>query len=330
MIELALKFPREDGPVHLIERRPAPLISMPTLEEARVAVLGRGAGNAKLEDAQACLLHRSPSPVSLRAWQERDPVVLLRVLRGRRRTLGVLAETYLLGAFDDHEVLFLDLETMGLRDAPVFLVGAGYNAGDSFVAHQFLARSLQEEKAMLLRALDMLKQARVIITYNGRRADLAWLTQRFRRFGIDWPAGIAHLDLLVLVRQVFGSSLPNCKLSTVEDHLLGIHRQGDLPGRLVPPAYQAFLDSASMSYELIEPILQHNRQDIEALVHLVGRLWAERDSEHAIYDGAFKPTPRSGRITAGPQTSSKVPWRPAPAAKRLAPERASSNNASMP
>lgn len=312
------KADADDGPLHLVETMPRLATTMPTAEDARAAVLGNWESHEVPGDWAGCSIVSSRSQASIRAWEERDPVGMLRVLRGRRRRLGVLAETYLLGAFKGQETLFLDLETMGLRDVPVFLVGAGFNQEDAFRVHQFLATSLEQEESMLRQALGMIERAKVLVTYNGRRADIAWLVQRFRHFGMSWPAGIAHLDLLVLVRQVFGEELPNCKLATVESHLLGIRRQGDLPGRLVPPAYQAFLDSGTGNLDLIEPILLHNRLDIEALAQLSSYLWAERDSDRAIYSGSFKPA------------RSKLPWRPSPVEKRLAPESASSLRATMP
>jgi uncharacterized protein YprB with RNaseH-like and TPR domain len=78
-----------------------------------------------------------------------------------------------------------------------------------------------------------------------------------------------HLDLYHLVKRAHGKELPDTRLRTVEQHLLGLHRHDDLPGSEAPAA---FLDWIRDRTGPVDRVLEHNRLDVLSLAALLGVL----------------------------------------------------------
>ncbi len=76
----------------------------------------------------------------------------------------------------------------------------------------------------------------------------------------------AHTDFLHPVRSLYGHAWPDCRLRTVEERLLGLDCQDDLPGSEAPWAWKAYL-SFGRSDDL-ERVVQHNTDDILSLTLL--------------------------------------------------------------
>ncbi|MBI4611653.1 MAG: ribonuclease H-like domain-containing protein [Candidatus Rokubacteria bacterium] len=204
------------------------------------------------------LLHREGS-VPLAAALEPPPEVLSLLARSRE------------GSPPPHRLLYLDTETTGLAGGTgtyVFLVGVGFFDGEGFVVHQYFMRDLDEEPA-LLAALDaLLPRFAGVVTYNGRAFDLSLLETRFVLARRPWPESLWHLDLLPAARRVWGSSLTDCRLTTVEAHALGLSRTDDVPGALIPSLYFDYLRRRHPA--VLPKLFAHNRQDVLSLVALAG------------------------------------------------------------
>ncbi len=179
------------------------------------------------------------------------------------------AERVLLGAgLSFADLAFVDIETCGLADDPIFLVGIAWRLGDEIELLQLFARDPTSEPEMLRRSVDVLAQRRTWVSFNGRSFDVPRMRRRARTHGIDFPDCEIHRDLLHEVRRRWKGELPNCKLSTVEKSLLGLGRlPGDVPGREVPERYWDFVKGGERRW--IEPVIEHNRRDIAALVALL-------------------------------------------------------------
>jgi len=179
------------------------------------------------------------------------------------RTTGVPAE----------RTLFLDLETLGLsRSDPLFLVGALRVGPDGAVAcHQLLARDLAEEPGTVAAFAEMLCEARLLVTFNGKAFDLPMLRERAAFHGIALPHAPAHLDVLVEARHRFRRRLPNCRLLTLEQRICGRTREGDIPGAEIPRAYREFVRSGDAARLAI--VAQHNLLDLATTADLLIRLW---------------------------------------------------------
>jgi hypothetical protein len=170
-------------------------------------------------------------------------------------------------------LLYLDTETTGLAGGTgtyVFLVGAGFVDGAEFEVRQYFLRDLDEEPALLAALAALLRDFDGLVTYNGTGFDLPLLETRFvlgRQPG--WPAEPFHLDLLPPARRLWGARLEDCRLATVERHVLGVVRQDDIPGALIPSVYFEYLRRRALG--ALPRVFEHNRQDIVSLAALTGR-----------------------------------------------------------
>lgn len=177
------------------------------------------------------------------------------------------SDAELLGLFQPEEVACLDIETTGLwGNQPLFLVGLLKAEGGGLVLEQLLARHYREEKALLTYLADVLGGVRTVVTFNGKRFDLPYIEQRFIYHGLPQPAEPFHVDLYFHARRL-PQDLPNRRLVTLEEHLLGAEREGDVPGYLVPTIYHRFVRTGEA--ELLFPVLQHNAQDVLSLARLL-------------------------------------------------------------
>lgn len=172
------------------------------------------------------------------------------------------------------EVAFLDTETTGLSGGAgtyAFLIGLGTWQRDGFGIEQFFMRDFNEEQAMLLELEKRLSRVRVVVTYNGKSFDLPLLESRFVLSRRNWTLAEAiHLDLVHLARRLWKLRLGDCSLGNLEKQVLGIHRENDVSGSLIPTLYFNYIRTGIPRG--IKAILDHNRQDIRTLANLTERV----------------------------------------------------------
>ena len=182
-------------------------------------------------------------------------------------------------ATDGRGLLFLDTETTGLAGGTgtyAFLVGAGWREADRFVVAQYFLRDLDEEPALLAALAPVLERAGGLVTFNGTGFALPLLETRFVLARRRWPGLLPHLDLLRPARRVFAPSLADCRLATLEREVIGLERDDDVPGALIPSLYFDFLRTRRAAP--LARVFEHNRQDVLSLVALLG--WFGRALEH--------------------------------------------------
>ncbi|MHB1504459.1 MAG: ribonuclease H-like domain-containing protein [Acidimicrobiales bacterium] len=247
----------------------------------RIAARLSGAGVRTIEELTDPLAHPHHARAAAHVMDEIDSSDLLAIssrLRERFRGHGHLMSSLLAGMVGINDIAFIDTETLGLDNNMIFLIGIGRFVEGSFLVQQFLAPRHADESAILSRAIGSLGGLRVLVTYNGRTADLPWIASRCLYHGIDPPPEIAHIDLLYGTRyryQRAEQSIPDARLPTVQSHLLGTKRPAhDVPSFMVPQLYDAYTQSPDDEGLLI-PVIDHNRSDIEALAILLGKLCAE-------------------------------------------------------
>jgi len=177
---------------------------------------------------------------------------------------------------DTENLVFLDTETTGLAGGAgtlAFLVGAGYVSQDQFILRQYFLRSPGEEAAMLSALEEDLGDRPVFVTYNGKTFDIPLLETRAlvglrKRWRLSKHP---HIDLLHLTRRMWRKLLPDCRLNTVENELLGVKRTGeDIPGAEIPAIYLDYLKTGDM--EDIQRVCYHNEIDILSLISLLIQL----------------------------------------------------------
>jgi uncharacterized protein YprB with RNaseH-like and TPR domain len=173
-------------------------------------------------------------------------------------------------AHDPSRWAFLDTETTGLAGGTgtcAFLVGVGTIEDGGFRVRLFFMRDYDEEAAMLAGLAEFLRSYDVLVTYNGKAYDAPLLETRYRLARRPFPLErMFHLDLLHGARQLWKLRLQNCRLMELEAEILGVLREGDLAGELIPYYYFEYLRTRQ-AFRLV-PLFHHNVIDIVSLACL--------------------------------------------------------------
>jgi len=177
------------------------------------------------------------------------------------------------GLFDREQFAIVDIETLGLSNQPIFLLGLAHPGGSGMVVHQFLAEDLNQELATLMNFARHLDERDLILTYNGKNFDMPYIERRLAYYGQRRKFSHPHLDLYLFTRKFIGPGTRNCKLGTIERSVLGVKRDLDVPSARVPDFYTTSREEKNPG-PLI-PILAHNRQDLLSLADLYWELIEE-------------------------------------------------------
>jgi len=179
---------------------------------------------------------------------------------------------------------FLDTETTGLAGGTgtyAFLVGVGRITPEGFRLKQFFMRDYGEEASLLAALAAHLEDFDVLITYNGKTYDQPLLETRYRMARARPPfSRLGHLDLLAGARRLWKLRLESCRLVDLENQILGVERQGDLPGEMIPYVYFEYLHTGEI--DRLAPVFHHNAIDILTLACLTAIVpWAFRSPADA-------------------------------------------------
>jgi len=190
------------------------------------------------------------------------------VLSPTSTTWPLLAHDERLQGFDPSQAVYLDLETNGLylgAGAFAFLIGLGLVREGKPRLVQLFLRDPRDEKAALMEVTALLNE-RALVTYNGKCFDWPLLVDRFRFHRLPVPSIGAHLDMLHPARRLYRHDLSRCGLKEVEHHVLGVTREGDIDGELIPAAYNRYLREGYL--DEMAAIIHHNALDISSLFDL--------------------------------------------------------------
>ena len=124
-----------------------------------------------------------------------------------------------------------------------------------------LCVSMPKNEVFWLPSKTHLNDFDVLITYNGKSYDQPLLETRYLMNRHKSPfARLGHLDLLHGARRLWKLRLASCRLMQLEEQILGVLRDGDLPGELIPYVYFEYLRSHEA--RRLVPIFHHNAMDI--------------------------------------------------------------------
>ena len=168
------------------------------------------------------------------------------------------------------KALFLDTETTGLAGGAgtcAFLVGLGWVEKESFVLRQLFMRDYEEEAAMLHALGERLSRFELLISYNGKSFDIPLLETRFvlTRQRLNFER-LLHFDLLHPARSLWKARIESCRLMELEHRLLGLEREEDIPGHMIPDLFFRFLRTGDAKH--LDLVFHHNRHDILSLAAL--------------------------------------------------------------
>jgi uncharacterized protein len=284
--EVAAECDRKHAAFRSPESRPAGLADSQLAGEEVETAFGRHVETEKLYAA-----HRRHGSADIGALSELAPDLL-----------GTLSGGTIPAAAPE-EWAFLDTETTGLAGGSAasgsgtcaFLVGVGRITREGFRVRQFFMRHHGEEASLLDAVARHLRPFRVMITYNGRAFDQPLLEARYRWNRAAAPfAGMHHLDLLHGARRLWKLRFESCRLVDLESQVLGVEREGDIPGALIPYVYFEYVRTRQAARLL--PVLEHNAIDILSLACLTG-----------IVPEAFLD-PASARLSHGSEMAGVAGW----------------------
>ena len=164
-----------------------------------------------------------------------------------------------------------DIETTGLfpRSDRIMLTGLLTIENGKATAQQFFAETLNDEKAVLEATIDVLRQADVVLTYNGRSFDVPFTMTRAAKYGLkcDIPYDLDLFTVLSGYSEIkkFTGSLSQ---KSIEKFMgMAPERDDRIDGRESIRLYEQYLESPS--YALEKTIMLHNHDDICQLYRIL-------------------------------------------------------------
>jgi len=219
--------------------------------------------------------------------------------------LSCLSKDPAFKALDLSTSLFIDLETSGLSGGAgviPFLIGMGYYRDDRFYVSQYFLGDPAEEENMIQELSQFFSDMNFqsVVTYNGKAFDIPLLETRFILHRKPFTLSeLPHLDFLYSARSLWGHKYENCRLFHLAREVVGTDRSEDIPSAEIPWRYFQYIQTGN--YQMIEPILYHNQEDILSLlgVVVVGALIFSEEPEACTgdamdYYGAGKVMEKAG------------------------------------
>ncbi|KKN45343.1 hypothetical protein LCGC14_0684000 [marine sediment metagenome] len=188
--------------------------------------------------------------------------------------------------FNKGDLLFLDIETLGIQDSAIILIGTGWFNKQNFEIHLFFARTLEEEIAICehLKS-DVLPKFKSFVTYNGKRFDIPYIANRFLYYFDENPmiyeedtpyqinnTKYHHIDLYHICRRKFKGMFDKYTLTNIENNLLDWVRENELPSWIVPECYKKYQRNPSKYVGLIKECIDHNFYDIYSMPLILHKL----------------------------------------------------------
>ena len=198
--------------------------------------------------------------------------------------LVYLAKDPRLAQASPESVLLLDTETTGLAGGTgtvPFMVGLAFFRDDQLHVEQYFLHEPGHERAMLRPIRERLESCSALVTFNGKTYDLPLLHNRLVLNRIDPVEIHYHIDLLHTVRRFWRRRLDSCSLQSIEQHVLGLQRAGDVPGAMIPSLYFQFLRDHNLVP--LKPVFQHNSMDLVSLVSFMTVIARFFDSPESIH-----------------------------------------------
>jgi len=188
--------------------------------------------------------------------------------------LSLLSRMELEAPVPRQQCVFFDLETTGLAGGAgtfAFLIGFAWWEDDAIVSRQFFLPDFGRESSLFNDLKEWLQEFDYIVSYNGKSYDLPLLNNRFVLNRVDNDLRkLTHIDLIHLCRRLFKDSVSSCSLQSMEQLLLGVVRDGDIPGFMIPQAYFDFV-RYGIVHDVVR-LIEHNYRDIVSLAMIMDSL----------------------------------------------------------
>jgi tetratricopeptide (TPR) repeat protein len=124
-----------------------------------------------------------------------------------------------------------------------------------------------QERAVLSAIAEKMNDFEFLVSYNGKCFDLPLLENRWTINRVDFDSGRwFHLDLLFPSRRLWKRRIGDCSLGNIEQKVLGVGREIDVPSFMIPQIYFDYLRTCEA--EPLIPVFHHNSHDIVSLLKL--------------------------------------------------------------
>jgi len=205
---------------------------------------------------------------SFQDWPE-----LRAILDLQPHDFACIGKNRILNQFNLLHTAWIDTETTGLAGGAgtcAFLIGVARLQQTSVLVRQFFMHDFFQERAMLTGLVEWLEDVTGLMTYNGITFDLPLLHNRciLNRVSLDWNRFL-HLDLLHTSRRLWRPFVPDGRLSSMEQVVLGFRRTSDVPGERIPSLYFDSLQTRDLTP--LKAVFQHNALDLISLLRLLVR-----------------------------------------------------------
>jgi uncharacterized protein len=172
------------------------------------------------------------------------------------------------------DLVFFDTETTGLGGGAgntIFLLGHASVTESSVILKQHILPHPGGEVALYQSFLENADYT-TLVTYNGKAFDWPQVKTRHTlvREHVPKLPAFGHFDLYHAARRMWKHKIERMKLSIVEQEVLGLERQDDIPGFLAPMIYFDFLERKNP--EGLIGVIRHNETDILSLLTLYTHL----------------------------------------------------------
>ena len=167
---------------------------------------------------------------------------------------------------------------------------------------QWFLRDLPGEPDLIDAVDKAVSKSRGLVSFNGASFDLPLLRSRWILAGRQFPEK-PHRDDLHPSRRLWKRLLGSCRLSRIEETVLGLRRLDDVPGSLVPALWFDYLrNGATPDFATpLDGVLRHHAQDVYSLLCLDLLLAAltnsPEDSRWEETFGAFPERTSMARVT---------------------------------
>ncbi len=243
----------------------------------------RGALPGQCRETEHGELHLIDEYLEPQHHHGRSPIA--KALEVSTERLAQLALDPSLESIDLQRALFLDTETTGLAGGTgtvPFLIGIAWFEDQSMRIQQLFLPELGREAPMLNWLRERVQQSSCVVSFNGKTFDWPLLRNRFVLNRVRAPALPPHLDLLHCARRVLRPRLKSVRLVELERRVLGMYREDDVSGALIPQLYFDYLDGGDVSP--IAKVIEHNANDLIALAALLSELVGHFDEVHGSDD----------------------------------------------
>ncbi|MEJ2293536.1 MAG: ribonuclease H-like domain-containing protein [Candidatus Lokiarchaeota archaeon] len=190
--------------------------------------------------------------------------------------------------FKPQDLLFIDIETLGIYDSPIIIIGLGFFQDNQYQIKILFARNLEEEIALCDHfRKEILPHFKCFISYNGKSFDIPYIANRLLYFFEENPmisndevpyenanTKYHHIDLYHNCRRKYKGLFNSYTLTNIERKLLEMKRENELPSTLVGFCYQLYLEDPQENVGLIREVINHNYWDVYSLPLILSRLLA--------------------------------------------------------